>query len=591
MDKPNNTSANSVKIIAKVGTDERVLPELTPKLRPQLKHELKPQLNTELNPKKHPVSNTIELTKKQSDTTSTTSNKYSSSTVNQWQRTSPIALLYFSVKFIYLLASNLLYIAPAFLLSYQHIADSPHIWLPVLAGVLLLIALATFLSFYYFKYRLASDHIEIRSGVFSKKHLNLPFERIQNVKLEQPIYYRPFGYTCLQLDTAGSAKQEAKVVALKIEVAEHLKKIILVNQNKSRSNETTEILNNQDCNKSSVNKQGLNANETLLNQRNLTDLIIHGLTNNRIWILLGGIAPFIEEISAKVISFFATLGIDIEKLFIIADKPWWQIGFYALSLTFVAMLAISLLSVVGSIISFYHYTLTKNGDRYIRRSGLLTKHEVTMRLSRLQMIIRQQDWLDMLLNRINLTFAQTHTNNFQASAQHNKIMVPSVKPHECQQLIDDVYPDNHLMNITFQPISKRFLIRHIMFFLLPVMLILISLSISLDKFVNVYFILPVFFILFLMIFCRWLRWGFATDDQYIYIRKGMFGVNYYCFAKYKIQQTQFKQSWFLRRHKLANINLVLAAGGQNIPFIAEEQAQRIIDESLYQVESTQRSWM
>jgi putative membrane protein len=517
--------------------------------------------------------------------------QHSSLKANQWQRTSPIALLYFSVKFIYLLATNLLYIAPGILLGYQHIAANPHIWFPILASVLLLIALATFLSFYYFKYRLADDHIEIRSGVFSKTRLNLPFERIQNVKLEQPIYYRPFGYTCLQLDTAGSAKQEAKVVALKIELAEHLKKIILVTQNKSRSNETTEILNNQECNKSSVNTQGLNANETLLNQRNLTDLIIHGLTNNRIWILLGGMAPFIEEISAKVISFFATLGIDIEKLFIIADKPWWQIGLYALSLTFIAMLAISLLSIAGSIISFYHYTLTKNGDRYIRRSGLLTKHEVTMRLSRLQMIIRQQDWLDMLLKRINLTFAQTQTNDFQASAQQNKIMVPSIKPHECQQLIDDVYSDNQLMNITFQPISKRFLIRHIIYFLLPATLILISLSVLLDKIVNVYFILPVFFILCLMIFCRWLRWGFAADDQYIYIRKGLFGINYYCFAKYKIQQTQFKQSWFLRRHKLANISLVLAAGGQNIPFMPETQAQLIIDESLFQVESTQRSWM
>jgi putative membrane protein len=115
--------------------------------------------------------------------------QHSSLKANQWQRTSPIALLYFSVKFIYLLATNLLYIAPGILLGYQHIAANPHIWFPILASVFLLIALATFLSFYYFKYRLADDHIEIRSGVFSKTHLNLPFERIQNVKLEQPIYY------------------------------------------------------------------------------------------------------------------------------------------------------------------------------------------------------------------------------------------------------------------------------------------------------------------------------------------------------------------------------------------------------------------
>ena len=563
MDKSNNTYHSQVNGIA----------EST---------ENKPSLTDELNPE-----DKVNMTKKNMSSMRGALPK----SLNNWQRTSPIALLYFSIKFIYLLISNLVYIAPAFLLGYQKIMANPHIWVPIFAGILLFILLATFLSFYYFKYRLTNNHIEIRSGVFSKKHLNIPFERIQNVKLEQPIYYRPFGYTCLQLDTAGSAKQEAKVVALNIELAEQLKKIILVNQNKTILNQVIEPSTHKKSSKDAVKMQVATSHETLLNRRNLTDLIIHGLTNNRIWILLGGIAPFFGEISTKLTNFFTTLGIDIEKLFTIADKPWWHIGFYALSLTFVVMLAISLLSVAGSIISFYNFTLTKNDDKYIRRSGLLTKHEVTMRLSRLQMIIRQQDWLDVMLKRANLTFAQSQTSHFQAGAQHNKIMVPSVKPEECQQLIDDVCPKNQLSSIAYQAISKWFLLRHIVLFLLPVTLTLISVSLLSGKLVILYFTLPTFFILCSMIFFRWLRWGFAMDDQYIYIRKGMFGVNYYCFAKYKVQQTQLRQSWFLRRHQLAHIRLVLAAGGQDIPFISERQAKLVIDQSLFHVESTQRSWM
>ncbi|MDP5041087.1 MAG: hypothetical protein NWQ26_09510, partial [Paraglaciecola sp.] len=36
--------------------------------------------------------------------------------------------------------------------------------------------------------------------------------------------------------------------------------------------------------------------EQLINQRSLPDLVLHGITNNRVWILLGGLAPFYDNI-------------------------------------------------------------------------------------------------------------------------------------------------------------------------------------------------------------------------------------------------------------------------------------------------------
>ncbi len=510
----------------------------------------------------------------------------SSSDINQWQRISPIAIVYFMVKFIYGILGNVVYLAPAILIGYKEVLANPHIWLPAALVVVLLLIFATFLSFYFFQYRLTNDHIEIRSGVFAKKHINLPFTRIQNVKLEQPIYYRPFGFTCLQLDTAGSAKQEAKVVALKIDFAEQVKKQILAAY-KAKPIVTDEA----ELKKEELTPQA--DNEMLLNKRSLKDLIIHGVTNNRTWIFLGALAPFFENIANSVVLFFNDLGIDIEKLLTFADKPWWQIGLYALTLTFICMLAVTLFSIAGSVISFYGYTLTKVADRYIRRSGLLTKHEVTMRLARLQMVVRQQDWLDVLLNRINLKFEQSNANmqNIQPGAHNNKIIVPSVKADECQALIDDVYPHNQMMDLSYQGISKHFLIRNIVCILLPIFVILVSFFTLVDKTNALTFIAPMFIVLSLMIFCRWLRWGFAADSNFIYIRKGMLGVDYYCFPRYKVQQTSFKQSWFLKQKQLATVRFVLASGAQDIPFIPQQDAYQLIDNALFEVESTRKSWM
>ncbi|WP_019026558.1 PH domain-containing protein [Colwellia piezophila] len=505
----------------------------------------------------------------------------------QWQRLSPIAILYFAAKLITTLFSNVVYIAPAVLLSYNEILAHPHIWLPV--GLLLfsIMVAVTLLKFYFFQYRLSNGHIEIRSGVFSKTHINLPFSRIQNVKLEQPIYYRPFAYTCLQLDTAGSAKQEAKVVALKVDFAEQLKAEILASYQQAPMTEAA-----AETDKSTQPSVSDSA-EILLNRRSLKDLVIHGISSNRVWIFLGLLAPFLDDIAEYGVRAFFYLGIDIEQLLTVADKPWWQVGLFALTLTLLALFTVTLFSIAGAIISFYNFTLHKIDDRYIRRSGLLTKHEVTMRLSRLQMVVKQQDWLDILLKRINLKFEQSNANmqNIQPGAHNNKIIVPAIKYHECQALIADAYPNNQLMSIDYQSISKHFLLRNIGYILLPIFMLLSIFVFVIEKTMLLWLISGIFSVLTALIYCRWRRWGFAQDEHYIYIRKGLLGVDYYCFPRYKVQQTSIKQSWFSKRKALASISLILASGSQTVPFIDESLAYDWVDEALRVVESSGKSWM
>ena len=52
---------------------------------------------------------------------SNTENLTDEQNVNQWQRISPIAMVYFTIKFIYAIFSNIIYIAPAIVVSYKQI--------------------------------------------------------------------------------------------------------------------------------------------------------------------------------------------------------------------------------------------------------------------------------------------------------------------------------------------------------------------------------------------------------------------------------------------------------------------------------------
>jgi putative membrane protein len=505
----------------------------------------------------------------------------------QWQHLAPIAIVYFGLSTIRRLLGNIVYLLPALVLTYSNIIEHPGIWIPVIMALFGLLTLFAILNFRVYRYRLTANNIEIRSGIFKKKYLNLPFARIQNVKIEQPVYYRLTGFACLLLDTAGSSTQEAKVVALPLEFAEQLKLQILNQEQEqtfSEQNEADELCPERPSPQDS---------EQVLNRRKLSDLIIHGITSNRIWIFLGGLAPFYNSISENIVIWLDRLGLDFTQLFSLETHSMWQVGLYAVSLAALMMLLLVTISIIGSIVGFYGFTLSKIDDRYIRRSGLFTRHEVSMRLSRLQMIVRKQDWLDMLLKRINLKFEQSNDNgkNTSGSAHNNKIVVPSITADEAHNLISDAYPDNELNNIIFAPISKRFIFRYIAYYLFPLWL-----AINIATFEHKNVLLPVslllaFFLLCSMIVLRWKRWGFAIDENFVYIRKGLLGVDYYCFPTYKVQQTQFKQSVLMRRRQLASVKLILASGSVLIPLIDQQVAYSMVDECLYQVESSRASWM
>jgi putative membrane protein len=517
-----------------------------------------------------------------------------SQTLDDWQVLSPVAILYFAVSVFKHLLGNFIYLIPAFAFSYKSVLEHPYIWLPAILVAFGLLSLFAFLSFKVYRYRLTEDNIEIRSGIFSKKHLNLPFSRVQNVKIEQPIYYRLTGHACLQLDTAGSSKNEAKLVAIKLDFAQQLKTRI-----QNHVHDISSDTENLSADKTGIESDSVDSqkHEVELNQRKLSDLVIHGITSNRIWIFLGGLAPFYDNIFESMGEWLTTLGIDLSDLFSLQTHSLLEVGLAALSLTMLIMFVLVSFSVIGAIISFYGYTLSKLDDKYIRRSGLFTKHEVSMRLSRLQMVVQKQDWLDVLLKRINLKFEQSSSfaSNLNTSAASSKIIVPSIKPHECQALINDAYPGNILNTLVsddgFEAISKRFIWRNIVYVLMPLWLISAGFTLMNDKLMISALISGLFVVLSGLVVLRWKRWGIAKDENFVYLRKGLIGVDYYCFPTYKLQQTQFQQNFLMKKRQLATVKFVLASGSLKVPMLPEKLAYKLIDEGLYQVESTQKSWM
>ena len=525
-------------------------------------------------------------------------------TGDEWQRLSLISILYFTIRNFTNSAQVLIYTIPALAISFN-IWDnllSPEVLIG--AGILFLsTSVSGVISFLMYKFRVHNQHVEIHHGVFQRRYTNLPLWRIQNVKIERPFYYRPFGYALVVLDTAGSGKEEAKIVAVPEDYAEALKKQVLYEKalhdegdldclpNEDLSDEQSSSFPTPRTRTKAIDSS--HSNEEVLNRRSVKDIIIHGITNNRVWIILGAAAPFYDDVFGLVSEWLADKGLQLNQLVGEQTVAWWQFGLYAFVILTMLMALVALLSVGGALFTFYGYTLSRTGDRYIRRSGLLNKLEVSMRASRIQMITAKQDWLDKILKRVNLYFEQNSTagQQMQELMSPNKLIVPSVTEDEAFALSQEVMPGCDLRGQDYQTISKRFItfwllagwtLPFITFFTIG------AVSSHLDIMLGS----PVVFsAVSLLLTLRWWRWGIAYDSKYVYIRRGRIGIDYQCFEPYKAQQVIVKQSVFMKRRKQATVKFVLASGAVTVPFLPEDYVNKLADSVLFEVESTRRSWM
>ncbi|BCO20222.1 hypothetical protein KUC3_30790 [Alteromonas sp. KC3] len=514
-------------------------------------------------------------------------------TGDDWRRLSPIAIVYFTVRNIINTAQGLVYAIPAIAVSLNIFENlnSPEAHIGI-AAVIILTTLSGVVSFLMYKFRVHNQHVEIHTGVFQRRYTNLPLWRIQNVKIELPFYYRPFGYALVVLDTAGSGKEEAKIVAVPLDYAHALKKRVLFEKaHRDDSANTSSTDMNDTVDETAASQQ--DASEEILNTRSVGDIVIHGITNNRVWIILGAAAPFYDDVIGFVSEWLAEKGLQLNQLVGEQAIAWWQFSLYAFVIIMMVMAAMALLSVGGALFTFYGYTLSRAGDRYIRRSGLLNKLEVSMRASRIQMITAKQDWLDKVLKRVNLYFEQntTASQQVQELMSPNKLIVPSVTESEALALSREVMPGCDLHHQTYQTISKRFILHWLAVAWTVPFLFALCVGIISDHLDIILLSLSGFTAVGLLLTLRWWRWGIAFDKNYVYVRRGRIGVDYLCFEPYKVQQVMVKQSVFMKRRGLATLKVVLASGAVTVPFLPETYVHELADSILHEVESTRRSWM
>lgn len=93
--------------------------------------------------------------------------------------------------------------------------------------LLLFMAVGVFLHWRRFEFRVGENEIRIDSGILSRTHRSIPFDRIQDVDITQGPLARVLGLARVKFETGGSSGEEEGVLqAILLERAEALRALV-----------------------------------------------------------------------------------------------------------------------------------------------------------------------------------------------------------------------------------------------------------------------------------------------------------------------------------------------------------------------------
>jgi putative membrane protein len=435
----------------------------------------------------------------------------------------------------------------------------------IIAFLLVIIILSVLVSFiqrYFFRFFISGGELQVRKGWLKKEVLSIPLERIQSVEIEEDLLHRALNLVKLRIDTAGSARTEAKIDALRRPMAEALRDALLQNSISTDGSQPAAI-----------------PQAAPVLHLSAYDLMRLSLTANHL------------EAFVLLLTFSWGLYDDLRPLaerFFPGRAEIAAAGFKMLLVLAIFVLVITFLySALRMMMRFFDYRVLQDDKGFSLRFGLIDRRQRLVPFEKIQYLEWRASWLRRLFGLWLLELQVVGDNELKAK---QRLEVPLTRPGQVIPLaapyhvipateemkalrIHPVYPFRRLLIVGLLPVIV----------LLPPFLYWGG--------VQSFWMLLWPLLTLVMSTLRRRKFRLWMFSDVLYLRGGLLGESFTLLKWYKIQSVKLAQSPYQRSHALASVELHTAAGKIRIPWIPLAKAQEIMDYALYKVESEERVWM
>lgn len=399
-----------------------------------------------------------------------------------------------------------------------------------------------------FTYQVTEREIRIRSGLLNRNSRSIPFDRIQDVSLEQKLVSRLLGLATVALETGSGGGEDGQLDALARTDAEALRDTI------------RDYKDGLDADAVPTEVRSTAADSPPLFAMDNRRILIAGLFNFSFVLLaiLGAIAQNLDFLLPD--GFFDPrnwLDALPQRETIDSFSSWARIG--GAGAAILSLVAVGLVSgIVRTFVREYGFRLDKvdsGQPGFRRRRGLFTLTDMVMPIHRVQAAILQTGPVRERYGWYHLKFTSLAGD---ANGETDHSAAPCATLAEIDPILEDCAIHQPAADLAFQPVHAAFWWRSAILVSLTLTAIALGTGFVLHQgfFAILLLAVPISFIHYL----NWRRHQYALSDSQLFVRAGWWWRRLTVVPRRKIQTIDVSQSPLDHPLDLATLTIGIAGG-------------------------------
>jgi putative membrane protein len=445
-------------------------------------------------------------------------------------------------------------------------ADNPALLPILIAAVLILSLFFRWLIWLRFRYHVGADDIRIEKGLLNRTARSIPYDRIQDVSIEQKLLARIMGLSEVKFETGGGDGDDATLRFVTLEEANRLRALIR------------------------ARKAGVTVTQDVPQTVEAEDIeTIFAMDGKRVFILglysfsliifaaVGGLAqqfdfllPFDYWDFKRWVGLAQESGVNVNTINRVGILAQLILAFGAFSsLIFIGLAT----GVVRTFLREHGFRLTQTAKGFRRQRGLFTLTDVVMPTHRVQAAVVQTGPIRKRRGWHSLKFVSLAQDSKQES---NYVAAPLAT-------LDEVWRISKAAGIDAPDGDERLRtgavlhwIMHWFLLVPPILVAMAALVIFADTPVAPTLLLLLLLVMAALLFwCDWRKYRFGLDDQQLYLRRGWWQQQLTLAPQVKVQSVEIAQGPLARCYGLASLKFGIAGGSLEMVALPLATAQAI----------------
>jgi putative membrane protein len=442
------------------------------------------------------------------------------------------------------------------------------------------VSVAAYLRFVNFTFYLDEKDEEfiINEGVFSKTKTVVGLDKIQQINITQSLLQRIIGVYGLEIDTAGSGKDEGKIKAVSHELALALKARLLQNEKRK-----------DDFPKESAEEITAVTGQKPFMEIGLLTLLKVGITSNYMksfWLIFVFIVTAYDNIRHFV---------DYDD--IRSEKINSYFGNH-LALTSIATVVVFFISVilivnlVRVIVKYFGYTITRQSGSLLLSFGLINTKSTIIKPEKVQIVSLTQNYFQRKMDILGVKIKQATGGDKMEQGKEQAIEIPGCDAKERDAILKLLYHAVPEKGVMLKPNFRKLVFSIFLIIVLPLSAFYALAYWTEPRFYEFAYVTWVYAILILLV----LGFGFRNyrlfiHDRFIIKQSGAWDISNDIVEPEKIQAITTSQLFW---HKSADIGyLTLHTAGGDLSFQLGDftKIKEYVNLWLYGMESSDSNWM